>query len=84
MGAVPFKFLESGSVMTQHLKRQICLTCPMLFRENSNDQERTWGSANESFDLKTTILESRWVVTRMSFFHHFMALQGYIQTNEPV
>lgn len=45
MRAVPFKFLESGSAMTNCLKRLICLTCPVLFRENRNDQERTWGSA---------------------------------------
>lgn len=44
MGAVPFKFLESGSATTNSLERLNCLTCPALFRENSNDQERTWGS----------------------------------------
>lgn len=43
MGAVPFNFLESGSAMTIFLKGLICLTCPVLFRENINDQERTWG-----------------------------------------
>lgn len=52
MGTFPFKFLESGSAMTNgSLKRLICLTHPVLFVGNGV-------ALKESCNLKTTTLNT--------------------------